>query len=64
MYKVDIPPDQREMLAVEARRRREESRKKVVFNARERTMGLDLSTINAQVSTLFGEIIVPTRPSI
>lgn len=50
MYKVDLPPDQRERLAVEARRKREEERKNVIFNARERTMGLDLSTIKTQVS--------------
>ena len=49
MYKVDIPPDQREKLAVEARRKREEERKDRIFNARERTMGLDLNTISKQV---------------
>ncbi|KAI6654866.1 RIB43A-like with coiled-coils protein 2 [Oopsacas minuta] len=49
MYKVDLPPDQREKLAVEARRKREEQRKNTIFNARERTMGLDLNAINSQV---------------
>uniref|UniRef100_A0A8C6YH05 RIB43A-like with coiled-coils protein 1 n=1 Tax=Naja naja TaxID=35670 RepID=A0A8C6YH05_NAJNA len=49
MYKVDIQADLREAAAVEARRNREKQRQSRIFNARYRTMGVDIEGLKRQV---------------
>uniref|UniRef100_A0A8C5SZC1 RIB43A-like with coiled-coils protein 1 n=1 Tax=Laticauda laticaudata TaxID=8630 RepID=A0A8C5SZC1_LATLA len=49
MYKVDIQADLREAAAVEARRNREKQRQSRIFNARSRTMGVDIEGLKRQV---------------
>ncbi|CAI5795928.1 Uncharacterized protein PODLI_1B027085 [Podarcis lilfordi] len=49
MYKVDIQPDIKEAAAIEARRNREKQRQSRIFNARYRTMGVDVEGLKTQV---------------
>lgn len=49
MFKVDLPLDPREKAKIEARRNRDEQRKSRIFDAKQRTMGLDIESLNAQV---------------
>ncbi|XP_061469987.1 RIB43A-like with coiled-coils protein 1 [Rhineura floridana] len=49
MYKVDIQPDIKEAAATEARRNREKQRQSRIFNARYRTMGVDVEGLKSQV---------------
>ncbi|KAM3846072.1 RIB43A-like with coiled-coils protein 1 isoform 2-T2 [Vipera latastei] len=49
MYKVDIQADLREAAAIEARRNREKQRQSRIFNARYRTMGVDIEGLKRQV---------------
>lgn len=50
MYKVDIPLDTKESAAIERRRNMEEARKSRIFDAQQRTIGVDLNGIQAQVN--------------
>ncbi|XP_053149841.1 RIB43A-like with coiled-coils protein 1 [Hemicordylus capensis] len=50
MYKVDICGDTREAIATEARRNREKQRQSRIFNARYRTMGVDVEGLKSQVA--------------
>jgi len=49
MYKVDIPLDTKETAAIERRRNMESARKSRIFDARQRTIGVDLDGIKDQV---------------
>ncbi|XP_062979102.1 RIB43A-like with coiled-coils protein 1 [Elgaria multicarinata webbii] len=49
MYKVDIQTDLKEVAAIEARRNREKQRQSRIFNARFRTMGVDVEGLKNQV---------------
>uniref|UniRef100_A0A8D2JAB4 RIB43A-like with coiled-coils protein 1 n=1 Tax=Varanus komodoensis TaxID=61221 RepID=A0A8D2JAB4_VARKO len=49
MYKVDIQTDLKEAAAIEARRNREKQRQSRIFNARYRTMGVDVEGLKSQV---------------
>ncbi|KAK9407650.1 RIB43A-like with coiled-coils protein 1 [Crotalus adamanteus] len=49
MHKVDIQADLREAAAIEARRNREKQRQSRIFNARYRTMGVDIEGLKRQV---------------
>lgn len=49
MYKLDLPIDYREASAIERRRAMEEQRKSRIFNAKTRTIGIDLQAIEQQV---------------
>ncbi|XP_007425792.1 RIB43A-like with coiled-coils protein 1 [Python bivittatus] len=49
MHKVDIQAELREAAAIEARRNREKQRQSRIFNARYRTMGVDLEGLKRQV---------------
>ncbi|XP_061469788.1 RIB43A-like with coiled-coils protein 1 isoform X1 [Rhineura floridana] len=49
MYKVDIQPDIKEAAATEARRNREKQRQSRSFNARYRTMRVDVEGLKSQV---------------
>ncbi|KAL1767013.1 hypothetical protein HispidOSU_029549 [Sigmodon hispidus] len=49
MYKLDFPPDPKEMAAIEARRNREKERQCRFFNVRNRVMGVDVEALNYQV---------------
>lgn len=49
MYKVDIQEDTKEAAAIEARRNREKQRQSRIFNARYRTMGVDVEGLKSQV---------------
>ncbi|XP_015453389.1 RIB43A-like with coiled-coils protein 1 [Pteropus alecto] len=42
MFKLDLPPDPKEVAAIEARRNREKERQSRIFNARTRVIGVDL----------------------
>jgi len=50
MYKVDIPLDTKESAAIERRRNMEMARKSRIFDAKDRTIGVDLDGIAAQVT--------------
>lgn len=50
MYKVDIPLDTKESAAIERRRNMEMARKSRIFDAKDRTIGVDLNGIAAQVT--------------
>jgi len=50
MYKVDIPLDTKESAAIERRRNMEMARKSRIFDAKDRTIGVDLNSIAAQVT--------------
>ncbi|XP_015667719.1 RIB43A-like with coiled-coils protein 1 [Protobothrops mucrosquamatus] len=49
MHKVDIQADLREAAAIEARRNREKQRQSRIFNARYRTMGVDIEGLKRQM---------------
>lgn len=49
MYKLDLPVDMKESAATERRRNRELQRQSRIFNARVRTIGIDLNALNEQV---------------
>lgn len=49
MYKVDIQEDAKAAAAIEARRNREKQRQSRIFNARFRTMGVDVEGLKKQV---------------
>lgn len=49
MYKVDIPLDTKESAAIQGRRNKEAARKSRIFDAKQRTIGVDLDAINEQV---------------
>ncbi|XP_075772072.1 RIB43A-like with coiled-coils protein 1 [Pelodiscus sinensis] len=48
MHKVDLPLESREAAAIEARREREKQRQSRIFNARHRTMGVDVEALKSQ----------------
>ncbi|KAJ8301340.1 hypothetical protein KUTeg_020825 [Tegillarca granosa] len=48
MYKLDLPVDYKEAAAIERRRNMEEQRKSRIFNAKVRTIGIDLQAIEQQ----------------
>lgn len=49
MYKLDLPVDYKEAAAIERRRLMEEQRKSRIFNAKVRTIGVDLQAVEQQV---------------
>ncbi|XP_044856358.1 RIB43A-like with coiled-coils protein 1 [Mauremys mutica] len=49
MHKVDLPVENKEAAALEARREREKQRLSRIFNARHRTMGVDVEALRSQV---------------
>jgi len=49
MYKLDLPVDMKETAAIERRRIREQQRQSRIFNARVRTIGVDLQSLEQQV---------------
>lgn len=49
MYKLDLPIDLRESAAIERRRIKEQQRQSRIFNARVRTIGVDLQALEQQV---------------
>ncbi|XP_075042178.1 RIB43A-like with coiled-coils protein 2 [Mixophyes fleayi] len=49
MYKLDLPIDVKELAAIERRRNKEQQRQSRIFNARYRTMGVDVDTLERQV---------------
>ncbi|XP_001372413.1 RIB43A-like with coiled-coils protein 1 [Monodelphis domestica] len=49
MYKVDIQPEQKEAVAIEARRNREKQRQSRIFNVRNRVIGVDTEGLKSQV---------------
>lgn len=49
MYKLDLPVDYKEAAAIERRRNMEEQRKSRIFNAKTRTIGVDLQAIDQQI---------------
>lgn len=49
MYKVDIPLDTKESAAIERRRNMEAARKSRIFDATQRTIGVDVNALDAQV---------------
>ncbi|KPP61887.1 RIB43A-like with coiled-coils protein 1-like [Scleropages formosus] len=50
MYKLNLPGDDSEAMATERRRAAEAARKKRIFNARSRIMGVDLKALDQQVA--------------
>ncbi|EDO27826.1 predicted protein, partial [Nematostella vectensis] len=50
MYKLDLPVDMKETAAIERRRNRELQRQSRIFNARVRTIGIDLQALETQVA--------------
>lgn len=50
MYKLDLPVDMKASAAIERRRNRELQRQSRIFNARVRTIGIDLNALSEQVS--------------
>lgn len=48
MYKLDLPIDKKEFEAMEARRQRELQRQSRIFNAKVRTIGIDLQAVQEQ----------------
>ncbi|XP_053328935.1 RIB43A-like with coiled-coils protein 1 [Spea bombifrons] len=49
MYKLDLPLDPKEVSAIERRRNQEKQRQSRIFNAKFRTIGVDLPTLERQV---------------
>nr|XP_006219322.2 RIB43A-like with coiled-coils protein 1 isoform X1 [Vicugna pacos] len=49
MFKTNVPPDPKEVAAIEARRNREKERQSRVFNVRTKVMGVDVEALNSQV---------------
>lgn len=50
MYKLDLPVDMKESAAIARRQQREQERQSRVFNARVRTIGVDLQALEQQVN--------------
>lgn len=50
MYKLDLPLDSKEFAAIESRRKKEQDRQDRIFNAKTRTIGVDLDGLAAQVN--------------
>ncbi|KAL4227175.1 Protein Tax-1 [Mactra antiquata] len=50
MYKLDLPVDYKESAAIERRRNMEEQRKSRIFNAKTRTIGVDLQALQQQIN--------------
>lgn len=48
MYKLDLPVDMKESAAIERRRNRELQRQSRIFNARVRTIGIDLMRLTSK----------------
>ena len=48
MFKFDLPIDYKEAAAIERRRNMEEQRKSRIFNAKVRTIGVDLQALEQQ----------------
>ncbi|XP_018424640.1 PREDICTED: RIB43A-like with coiled-coils protein 2 [Nanorana parkeri] len=48
MYKLDLPVDPKESAAIERRRNREQQRQSRIFNAKVRTIGVDVPTLERQ----------------
>lgn len=51
MYKLDLPLDLKEAAAIESRKKREKERQDRIFNAKVRTIGVDLDALDKQVKT-------------
>ncbi|XP_060606493.1 RIB43A-like with coiled-coils protein 2 [Ruditapes philippinarum] len=49
MYKLDLPVDYKEAAAIERRRNMEEQRKSRIFNAKSRTIGVDMQALEQQI---------------
>ncbi|KAM9326937.1 RIB43A-like with coiled-coils protein 2 [Gastrophryne carolinensis] len=49
MYKLDLPIDPKEAAAIERRRNREQQRQSRIFNARVRTIGVDVPALESQI---------------
>ncbi|XP_072483455.1 RIB43A-like with coiled-coils protein 1 [Notamacropus eugenii] len=49
MYKVDIQPEQKQSVAIEARRNQEKQRQSRIFNVRNRVIGVNVEALNSQV---------------
>ena len=49
MYKLDLPVDMHESAAIERRKIREQQRQSRIFNARVRTIGVDVQSLEEQV---------------
>ncbi|XP_036284797.1 RIB43A-like with coiled-coils protein 1 isoform X1 [Pipistrellus kuhlii] len=49
MFPYSLPPDPKEVAAIEARRNREKERQKRFFDVRTRVMGVDVEALNSQV---------------
>lgn len=49
MYKLDLPLDAKEYAAIESRKNREKERQDRIFNAKTRTIGVDLGALDTQV---------------
>ncbi|KAM4018987.1 RIB43A-like with coiled-coils protein 2 isoform 1-T3 [Anomaloglossus baeobatrachus] len=49
MYKLDLPLDVKEVAAIERRRNKEQQRQSRIFNARVRTIGVDVDALGKQV---------------
>ncbi|XP_071980404.1 RIB43A-like with coiled-coils protein 1 [Engystomops pustulosus] len=49
MYKLDLPIDPKELAAVERRRNKEQQRQSRIFNAKARTIGVDVAALEKQV---------------
>jgi len=50
MYKLDLPVDMHESASIERRRIREQQRQSRIFNARVRTIGVDVKSLEEQVN--------------
>ena len=48
MHKLDLPVDYREAAAIERRRNQEQQRKSRIFNAKTRTIGIDVQALDQQ----------------
>nr|XP_033777922.1 RIB43A-like with coiled-coils protein 1 [Geotrypetes seraphini]XP_033777933.1 RIB43A-like with coiled-coils protein 1 [Geotrypetes seraphini]XP_033777943.1 RIB43A-like with coiled-coils protein 1 [Geotrypetes seraphini] len=49
MYKVDVAPDLKDVATIERRRNREHQRQSRIFNAKARTIGVDVEALHRQV---------------
>ncbi|KAF6390737.1 RIB43A domain with coiled-coils 1 [Rhinolophus ferrumequinum] len=49
MFRLYLPPDPKEVAAIEARRNREKERQNQIFNVRTRVLGVDVAALNSQV---------------
>lgn len=51
MYKLDLPLDLKEAAAIESRRNRELERQNRIFNAKTRTIGVDIDALDTQINS-------------